>query len=111
MNKELKYAFQQEMTTAKAHYCQGEFKKCFYHLERAHILGQSFVIPHTIAHWWMLKLGMKTADVKEISGQILRIIASVIFSRIWVPKGNTGGVNVSPIKPMPLPEEFKKYFN
>ena len=93
MNEELKYAFQQEMTTAKVHYSQGEFKECFYHLERAHILGQPFVIPHTIAHWWMLKLGMKTADIKEISGQILRIIASVIFSRIWVPKGNTGGVH------------------
>ncbi|ALU44581.1 DUF3703 domain-containing protein [Pseudoalteromonas rubra] len=109
MNQKLTLAFQKEMTAAKAQYEKAQYSKSFYHLERAHILGQSFIIPHTQSHWWMLKLGYKTGSVKEVLGQTARIIASVIFSKIWVPKGNTGGTNVSPIKPMPIPADLAEY--
>jgi hypothetical protein len=111
MKKQLKTAFKKEMSEAKKHYQNAQFQSCFYHLERAHILGQSYVFPHTISHWWMLKVGIKTRNLKEIFGQVTRIMASIIFSRIWVPLGNTGGANVSPVKPMPIPEELKKYLD
>ncbi|KNC67762.1 DUF3703 domain-containing protein [Pseudoalteromonas ardens] len=109
MNHKLTLAFQQEMAAAKELYDNAQYSKSFYHLERAHILGQSFIIPHTQSHWWMLKLGFKRYSVREVLGQIARIFASVIFSRIWVPKGNTGGTNVSPIKPMPIPADLAEY--
>jgi hypothetical protein len=38
------------------------------------------------------------------------IIASLIFTLFWVPKGNTGGTNISPIKQIPIRKELKKYF-
>ncbi|WP_194867620.1 DUF3703 domain-containing protein [Pseudoalteromonas sp. PPB1] len=109
MKSELKLAFQKEMAAAKEQYDNTQYSKSFYHLERAHILGQSFIIPHTQSHWWMLKLGFKRYNARKVLGQIARIFASVIFSRIWVPKGNTGGTNVSPIKPMPIPADLAEY--
>ncbi|MDK2594827.1 DUF3703 domain-containing protein [Pseudoalteromonas obscura] len=108
MNKELRQAFQHELITAKVLYLEGDFDNCFLHLERAHILGQSYVFRHTLSHWWMLKVGFKTGDKKEVLGQVLRIFASIIFSRIWVPKGNTGGANVNPFRPMPIPDDLRK---
>ncbi|ESP92351.1 MULTISPECIES: DUF3703 domain-containing protein [Pseudoalteromonas] len=107
MNKELRQAFKHELITAKALYTEGDFDNCFKHLERAHILGQSYVVRHTQSHWWMLKVGFKTGDKREVFGQIMRILASIIFSRIWVPKGNTGGTNVSPFRSMPIPHDLR----
>ncbi|AOT09518.1 DUF3703 domain-containing protein [Pseudoalteromonas luteoviolacea] len=111
MNKALKLAYEREMLTAQTLYQQGDFITCFESLERAHILGQKSVCRHTKSHWWMLKVGLKLADKKEVLGQILRVFAAIIFSRIWVPKGNTGGANVSSIKSMPIPDELKVFFN
>ncbi|MDK1287565.1 DUF3703 domain-containing protein [Pseudoalteromonas umbrosa] len=111
MNRALKLAYKREILTAQTLYQQGDFIACFKSLERAHILGQQSVVRHTKSHWWMLKVGVKLADKKEVLGQILRVFAAIIFSRIWVPKGNTGGANVSAFKSMPIPEEFKALLN
>jgi hypothetical protein len=100
-----------EMSEAKRFYELNEFNSAFYHLERAHILGQNYMIPHTKSHWWMLKVGFKTHDFKEIFGQVTRMIASVLFSKVWVPTGNTGGAYVSPFKPMPVPDDLNKLIN
>jgi len=55
----------------------------------------------------MLKIGIRRKDFKEVFGQSLRIVAALVFSRAWVPAGNTGGINVSPLKPMPVPEDLR----
>ncbi|MCF2856947.1 DUF3703 domain-containing protein [Pseudoalteromonas sp. SMS1] len=107
MNQKLKGAFNDEMNIAKKYYATKQFTLCFKHLERAHILAQKYVIPHTLSHWWMLKVGLTTADKKEIAGQCTRIVASILFSRLWVPVGNTGGSNVSALKKMPIPDDLK----
>ena len=111
MGPKLRNAFNSELQQAIEYYNQEQLEKAFSHLERAHILGQSFVIPHTRSHWWMLKVGFKRSDVKEVAGQINRMMASVLFSRIWVPLGNTGGANVNPVKPMDIPEDLQKILN
>lgn len=109
MESELKSAFEAEMSLAITKYYEADFEGSFVHLERAHILGQSFVMPHTRSHWWMLKIGIRRKDLKEVFGQLARIMASLLFSRIWVPLGNTGGTNVNPFTPMPIPSDLKKY--
>ena len=108
MRQKLKTAYCLEMDEAIRCYDLNELDSAFYHLERAHILGQSYIIPHTKSHWWMLKVGFKKHNFREVFGQVTRIIASVLFSKIWVPMGNTGGSNVNPLKPMPIPEDLKK---
>ncbi len=107
MQAELRHAYDREMHAAAEHYSSNNLDKAFYHLERAHILGQSFAFAHANAHWWMLKVGWKRRDPIEISGQVARIIGALLFSRIWVPLGNTGGAYVHPFRSMPIPEEFR----
>ncbi len=108
MDVKLREAFDTEIKKAKAAYFNQDDSLAFHHLERAHILGQSFVIPHTTSHWWMLKIGVRTNNSQEIFGQLTRIVASLVFSKIWVPIGNTGGANVNPVKTMPVPKDLKK---
>lgn len=108
MHTELRRAYDSEMTAAVSRYDAGDLRLAFSHLERAHILGQSFPIAHARTHWWMLKVGWKRQDVVEILGQIPRIVGALLFSRLWVPLGNTGGARVSAFQPMPIPEDLQR---
>jgi hypothetical protein len=111
MDKELSSAFRHELQVARVGYTEGDLDRAFRHLERAHILGQRALLPHIVTHWLMLKIGMRRSDAREVRGQIARMIAAVfgyVFG--WVPLGNTGGANVSPIRPMQVPAEFARFF-
>jgi hypothetical protein len=46
----LRQAYETEMTMAINRYDAGDLVLAFSHLERAHILGQSFPIQHARAH-------------------------------------------------------------
>jgi hypothetical protein len=35
------------------------------------------------------------------------MLASLVFSRIWVPLGNTGRSRVPAMKPVPIPEDLR----
>lgn len=109
-NQLLKTAFYHQLTLGKEALKNNNFKVSFYHFENAHILGQKHIIRHTFIHYWMLIFGIKSKNSKEVIGQIVRIVASLLFTLIWVPKGNTGGANISPIKIMPIRTALKKYF-
>lgn len=107
MTNKLMVSFRREFATARVHFRAGEFDAAFYRLERAHILGQRFFVPHMRTHWWMLQVGMIRGDIKEIVGQLFRLLAVIpgyLFG--WVPIGNTGGADVSAIRPMPIPEDL-----
>jgi len=80
----------------------------FHHLTRAHILSQRYTSRHVRVHWQMLKLGVAMRDPREVLGQVTRIVAAAIFSRIWIPKGNTGRANVSALRPRPMPEDLRR---
>ena len=109
--KQLKTEFYNQLLLGKNTLKTKDYPTAFYHFENAHILGQKHVWRHTISHYWMLVYGLKTKNAKEITGQFFRIIASLIFTLIWVPLGNTGGTNISPIKPIPVRKELQKYFS
>ena len=106
----LKSEFYKQLQLGKKALKRRAYKTSFYHFENAHILGQKHLFRHTTSHYWMLIYGFKTKNSKEIIGQIVRILASLLFTLIWVPKGNTGGTNISPIKKMPIRKELKNYF-
>jgi 7,8-dihydropterin-6-yl-methyl-4-(beta-D-ribofuranosyl)aminobenzene 5'-phosphate synthase len=111
MKPALAEAFNQEMDAARAAWAAGDTLRTFGFLERAHILGQRHLWPHILTHLWMLRVGLRCRDRREIVGQILRLAATfpgALFG--WVPAGNTGGANVSALKPMPIPSEFAHHF-
>jgi hypothetical protein len=107
----LKSEFYKQLQLGKEALKKKKYSVSFYHLENAHILGQQHLFRHTLSHYWMFVFGIKTINTKETIGQLSRIIASLLFTLIWVPKGNTGGANISPIKPIPIRKELQKYFS
>ena len=79
------------------------------HLERAHVIGQAITREHTRVHWQMLKLGWQMRDVREIFGQLLRIVGAATKTPFGIyPKGNTGGADVWFFKPMPVPADLQE---
>jgi hypothetical protein len=100
-----KYA--EEIAHARTGMARGDYLEGFAHLERAHILGQRSTVRHTYAHWLMFCAGLRQRDFTEVLGQLPRMLASILFSRIWVPLGNTGRARVSAIKPMPIPDDLR----
>lgn len=100
-NKELQN-YQQELQEAN-------LQKAWQHLERAHIIGQSFPYEHSYVHWKMLQFGFRIKNTKEIIGQIPRLLIGGVKSFVGkVPIGNTGGANVPPLKPLPLAPELEQ---
>lgn len=79
----------------------------FAHLERAHVLGQASTREHVRVHWRMLLFAWRHRDAREFFGQSFRLIGAATKTFIGlVPTGNTGGANVSPVRPMPLDPEL-----
>ena len=100
-------AYDHEISMARLAMQRGNDEVCFVRLERAHVLAQRMTGRHTYVHWLMLVAGMRRRDYREVVGQVPRILASVLFSRLWVPRGNTGRAHVSALKPMPVPEDLR----
>lgn len=100
-------AYDDEVRMARQARQRGDFETCFAHLERAHVLAQRMTGRHTHIHWLMLVAGLRRRDLREVAGQVPRMLASVLFSRLWVPSGNTGRARVSAFAPMPVPEDLR----
>ena len=85
-----------------------DFGKAFYHLERAHVVGQQSPRHHTHVHWHMLMWGVRTRNLKEIFGQLIRIPTGFIGSILGiVPTGNTGGSNINLFQKLEISDELR----
>ena len=107
MNPALRDAYEAELGAADTATAGGKVEVAFHHLERAHILSQRHTTEHVRVHWRMLRLGASVGAWREVIGQATRIVAAAMFSRIWVPTGNTGRANVSALKPMSVPDDLR----
>lgn len=108
MNGAVDAAFRAEWAAAVTARRCGDYATAMRHLERAHILGQRHTGLHVRSHVGMLGLAWQRRDLREIAGQLLRIVAAALFSRLWVPDGNTGGADVSAFRRMPVPEDLRE---
>jgi hypothetical protein len=100
-------AYEREMERADQALQRGDFETAFRHLERAHVLAQRKTGRHTFIHWRILVAGLRRGDVREVVGQLPRIVASILFSREWAPRGNSGRARVRAYKPMPVPADLR----
>ena len=101
-------AIEHELAQAEDCEAQGEPEQAFRHLERAHVLGQQDTYWHVRVHQEMLRLGSKMGDAREVAGQVLRIAGAATKTPLGIyPTGNTGGANISPIQPLPIPEDLQ----
>ncbi|MEQ6122635.1 DUF3703 domain-containing protein [Pseudotenacibaculum sp. MALMAid0570] len=107
--KHIKQAYNEELKQYSFCLENEQFGNAWFHLERSHIIGQSYLVEHTYSHWLMLKFGFRQKDTREVFGQIIRLLVGGWKSFInHVPLGNTGGANVPPLKRMPIPNDIEK---
>lgn len=103
MKAEVRAAYRATVADYTAARQRGDLTAAFAALERAHVLAQRYLIAHTVTHWRMLSVGWALRDRREVLGQLLRLVATVVgYVTGWIPRGNTGGANVSPLQPMPM---------
>lgn len=95
-----------ELDLAKKATKEGRANVAFVHLENAHVLGQESTYWHVKVHVLMFLWGIRERQIKEVIGQILRIVGAATKTAFGlVPQGNTGGVNISPFKSLAIKPE------
>ena len=111
MKTELMTAFEAEMAAAERLIQAGRLDCAMRHLERAHVLGQNYVMPHVSSHWTMFRIALKRRSLAEGWGQAVRIVLGALGSAIGiVPKGNTGGTDISMFARLPIDHELAALF-
>ena len=107
MRLAVKEVYTHELALAREARRSLDYESAVTHLERAHILGQRYLFAHLHTHTLLLAVAAERADVREMIGQIIRLIAVVPgYVTGWVPKGNTGSANVSARQPMTPPDDL-----
>ena len=104
----LEQAWLVERQGARAARTRGDGPGEWRHLERAHIVSQPMAGVHVRTHVAMLGYGLRHRDLREVVGQVLRLTVAAPGS--WTgryPLGNTGGANVSALRPMPIPHDLR----
>lgn len=108
MPEGLNVNYRKELEIYRREMSNANLQLAWRQLERVHIIGQPWFVQHTYAHWLMLRFGIKIKSKKEILGQLPRLLLGGIKSFVGkIPTGNTGGVNVPPLRVMEIPEELK----
>ena len=101
-------AFEKEIGLAKELIARGELETGFAHLERAHVIGQAFVVPHARSHGLMLLFEVRQRRPIAALGQVVRLVLGILGSAVGkVPVGNTGGSDISMFKRMPIAPELQ----
>jgi len=99
----------QEIQQAQRSWAEGQRDQAFRHLERSHVLGQSSTVQHVRTHWHMFIWGIRSKSYRESLGQVVRMVGAATKTATGlVPSGNTGGSNVSPFKPLPVPQDLAR---
>ena len=109
MNSQILEAFKNEVSAYKANSAKGgNLEIAWYHLERAHILGQFSALLQLQVHFYMIIHALKAKDFAELLGQVPRFILAVPGSIFRLaPVGNPGGTSVGIFQPVEIPHDLK----
>lgn len=111
MPNSLRPYFEAELRAYYASLQENKLQQAWLHLEKAHVIGQAYPFQHSYVHWRMLQFGIKIKSLKEVTGQIPRLLVGGIKSFVGkIPVGNTGGANIPPLKPLPIQQEIIEIF-
>ena len=109
MNARQRLAFAGEIARSRELILAGDPERAFRHLERAHVIGQTFVGAHAKTHWLMLTLEIRRRRMTAAFGQAVRLVLGVIGSAVGVvPIGNTGGTDISMFKRLPIAPDLQE---
>jgi hypothetical protein len=101
-------AFHAEIKQAMTARRRQHWQEAWFHLERAHILGQQDFILHMHTHWQMLKLAADQINWLEVRGQLLRLILTPVGHLTGrLPLGNPGSSRYSVLESVPVPDDLQ----
>lgn len=107
MQGDLRAAFARELQAAWIAETAGDPAGAWARLERAHVLSQAHAWPHVRVHLRMAALAARRRDLRELVGQIPRILLAAPGSITGrAPRGNTGGTSVGIFAPMAIPADL-----
>jgi len=108
MPQGIKEHYRRELDLYNTEFAQQNLPQAWHHLQRAHILAQPWPREHSFVHWRMLLFGIHIKSLREILGQIPRLVIGGVKSFVGnIPVGNTGGANVPPLQPMEIPGDLE----
>ena len=108
MNPIQRIAFKSEIARAKSLVASGDLEAGFARLERAHVIGQQYVLPHITSHWLMFRVEWRRRRIAAVLGQLMRIVLGALGSAIGVvPTGNTGGTDISMFKRLAIDADLQ----
>jgi hypothetical protein len=100
-------AFDDELAAASSAEAEGALSEAWRRLERAHVLSQPFAGRHLSVHCRMLGFAWRRRDLRELAGQLPRILLAAPGSLSGrAPRGNTGGASVGIFTPMAIPADL-----
>lgn len=111
MNHQVREAFQDTLGRFQELAGLGD-ERAWTALEHAHILSQQDAMQHVRVHWMMFCYAWRTREVRELVGQIPRLVLAAPAS--WLgraPLGNSGRSNVGMFMPMSIPLELREILN
>lgn len=95
-NASARKAAESALVAANVAMRERDFPRAHHQLTQAHVLGQPFSILHVRVHWAMLRYGWSRHDVREVKGQLIRLLVAGPSSLLGVtPPGNIGWSSVS----------------
>ncbi|MGY0580029.1 MAG: DUF3703 domain-containing protein [Paraglaciecola chathamensis] len=105
-NKSVKPHIDSKLTDYSDAMSNNNERQAFAALEDAHVIGQHSTYYHCLIHCKMLRHGLLNKDWRAVFGQVIRIVGAATKTAIGlVPKGNTGGNDISPFKRLPISAE------
>ena len=111
-NSRIKSFLQDQYFGARSAENAGKIEDAWDHLQRAHIVAQGMFAPHLYSHWRMLTLAAKTADLREVLGQLMRLALAPLGNLTGrLPIGNTGRSDVSAFVHMDIPADLQAILN
>ena len=108
MDGALRAALVRELDDARRDEGNRDYSMAWSRLERAHILSQAHAGSHVGVHLRMAGFAYRRRDLRELLGQIPRILLAAPGS--WsgrAPRGNTGGADVGIFTPMEMPPDLR----
>ncbi len=100
--KEVHGRVQQNLGEARQARSQSDWDQCWRLLEDAHVLSQPWALIHIRVHASMFAAAVTERSPREITGQLLRLIAAGPASMTRFPIGNSGRAAVSATQSMPI---------
>ncbi len=99
-------AYLEERRLASVDADAGDLRAAWVHLERAHVLAQPFPVAHVGFHVAQMALGIRTRDVSEVLGQVVRVVVAGPASLVGRVVGNTGRASVPLRATAPVPHDL-----